>query len=121
MAYEGSKETYDLRKFKTIRAFGNETRNNIVSMSTASDERDQFLRYINKFKNKVKPRRDSESEKLKEDILNSARALLKGREMAYKAFKTGIKPGELKKGKELKVLPPKEMLQRLPIAIAHIK
>ena len=47
-------------------------------MSTANDEEDQLLRYINKFKNKTKPRRDSESEKLKEDVLNSARALLQG-------------------------------------------
>ena len=67
---------YGFRKCKTIRAFGNEIRNNIISMSTASDEQDQLLRYINKFKNKTKPRRDFESEKLKEDVLNSARALL---------------------------------------------
>ena len=61
--------------------------------------------------------------KLKEDVLNSARALLKGIELVFKAFESGIflKPEELKKGKELKILSPKQMLQRLPIALAQIK
>ena len=68
-------------------------------MSTASDEQDQLLRYINKFKNKTKPRRVSESEKLKEDVLNSARAFLKATEMVHKAFesKVFLKLEELKK------------------------
>ena len=48
MVYKGSNETYDFRKFKTILVFGNEIRNNIINLSTASDEQDQLLRYINK-------------------------------------------------------------------------
>ena len=61
--------------------------------------------------------------KIKEDVLNSARALLKGREMVYKAFESGIflKPEELKKGTGLKVLTPKHMLQRMSIVLAQIK
>ena len=43
--------------------------------------------------------------------------------MVFKAFETGIflKPEESKQGKGLKILTPKQMLQRLPIALAHIK
>ena len=78
---------YGFRKCKTIHVFGNKIRNNIISMSTASDVQDQLLRYINKFKNKTKPRRDFESEKLKEDVLNSARALLKERKWYIKHWK----------------------------------
>ena len=52
MVYKASNETYDFRKFKTIRVFGNEIRNN---MSMANDEQDQLLRYINKLKSKKKP------------------------------------------------------------------
>ena len=37
MAYKGSNKTYDFRKFKTIRAFGNEIRNNIINMGMAND------------------------------------------------------------------------------------
>ena len=89
MVYKGSNETYDFRKIRTIRAFGNEIRNNIIDMSMANDEQDQLLRYINKLKSKTKPH-NLESKKLKEDVLDSARALPKGREMAYEAFESGI-------------------------------
>ena len=89
-------------------------------MSMANDEQNQFLRYINKLKVKTKPH-NLGSKKVKEDVLNSARALLKGRKMVFKAFESEIflKPEELKKGPELKVLTPKQMLQRLPIALAQ--
>ena len=103
MVYKASDETYDFRKFKTIPVFGNEIRNNIIDMSMANDEQDQLLRYINKLKSKAKPR-NLELKTLKEDLLNSARALLKGREMVYKAFESGmfLKPEELKKEQDLK-------------------
>ena len=41
MACKASNENYDFRKFKAIRAFGNEIRNNIFNMSMANDEQDQ--------------------------------------------------------------------------------
>ena len=76
MVYKASNETYDFRKFKTIHVFVNESRNNIIDMSMANDEQDQLLRYINKLKSKTKPH-NLESKKVKQDVLNSARALLK--------------------------------------------
>ena len=76
--YEGSDKNYDFRRFKTIRVFRNEIRNNIIKMSTANDEQDQLLRYINEFKSKTRPQ-NPQSKKVKEDVLNSARALPKGR------------------------------------------
>ena len=68
----------------------------------------------------------SESKKVKEDVLNSAGGLLKGRKMAFNAFENEmfLKPEELKqsnKGTGLKILTPKQMLQRLPIALAQKK
>ena len=85
IVYKGSNETYDFRKFKTIRGFGIEIRNNIINMSM-----DQLLRRINEFKSKTRPQ-NSESKKVKEDVLNSVRALLKGREMVFKAFEIRLK------------------------------
>ena len=122
MVYKASNETYDFRKFKTILAFGNEISNNIIDMNMANDEQNQLFRYINKFKSKTKSH-NPESKKVKEDVLNSARTLLKGREMVFKAFESGIflKPEESKQGKGLKILTPNQMLQRLPIALAQIK
>ena len=55
MIYKAPNKTYYFRKFKTIRIFGNEIRNNIIDMSMASDEQDQLLRYINKLKSKTRP------------------------------------------------------------------
>ena len=55
MVYKASNKTYDFRKFKSIRIFGNEIRNNIIDMSMANDEQEQLLRYINKLKSKIEP------------------------------------------------------------------
>ena len=122
MVYERSNKTYGFRKFKTIRVFGNEIRNDIVNMSMANHEQNQLSKHIREFKSKTAPK-NSESKKVKEDVLNSAKALFKGREMVFKAFESGIfsKTEELKKVTGLKVLTPKQTLQRLPIALAQIK
>ena len=122
MVYKGSNETYDFREFKTIRVFGNEIRNNIINMSMANDKQDQLLRRINEFESKTRPK-NSESKKVKEYVLNSARARLKEREIVFRAFESGIfsKPEKLDKGTGLKILTPKQILQRLPIALAQIQ
>ena len=36
MVYKGYHKTYDFRKFRTIRVFGNEIRNNIINTNTAN-------------------------------------------------------------------------------------
>ena len=102
--------------------FGKEIRNNIINIIMTNDEQDQLLRCINEFKSKTRPQ-NSESKKVKKEVLNSARALLEGREMVFKAFQSGIflKPEDLNQGKGLKILTPKQILQRLPIALAQMK
>ena len=60
MVYEGSNKTYAFRKFKTIRVFGNEIRNNIINMSMANDEQDQLSEHIREIKRKTRPQ-NSES------------------------------------------------------------
>ena len=46
MVYKGTNKTYDFRNFKTIRAFGNEIRNNVISLDTANIEQTNLLSYI---------------------------------------------------------------------------
>ena len=65
MVYEGSNETYDFRKFKTILVFGNEIRNNIINKSMANDEQNHLSKYIREFKSKARPQ-NSKSKKAKE-------------------------------------------------------
>ena len=44
-----------------------------------------------------------------------------GRKSILNAFRNGIFPMKEKQGKGLKLLTPKQMLQRLPIALAQVK
>ena len=98
MVYKGTNETYDFRNFKTIRAFGNEIRNNIISLDMAN-----LLSYINDFIRKTKPR-NPEKRKLRSDVLNSVTGLVNEREMVLKAFQSGIfhKLEESQKGEGVK-------------------
>ena len=56
MVHKGTNKTYDFRNFKTIRAFGNEIRNNVISLNTANIEQTNLLSYIYDFTKKTKPR-----------------------------------------------------------------
>ena len=90
MVYKGTNKTYDFRNFKTIRAFGNEIRNNIISLDTANIEQANLLSYINDFM-KTKPR-DPEKKKFKSDVFNSVSSLVQGRKMVITAkYFTGLK------------------------------
>ena len=72
-------------------------------MSMANDEQNQLPKDIREFKSKTRTQ-NHESRKVKEDALNSAKALLKGREMVFKAFENRIflKAHKLKKELNLK-------------------
>ena len=108
-----------------------------IIVSLANDEQNDLPKHIREFKSKTRPQ-SSKSKKLKQDVINSAMALLKEREMVFKAFESGIflKPEELKQSEQssdsnipiftpkegtgLKILTPKQMIQRLPIALAQV-
>ena len=134
MVYKGTNETYDFRNFKTIRAFGNEIRNNIINLDTANLEQASLLSHINDFVRQTKPR-DPEKRKLRSDVLDSVSELVKGREMVLTAFNSGIfhkleksQEGEganevsrVNEGERIKILTPNQMLKRLPIALAQVK
>ena len=125
MVYKGTNKTYGFRNFKKIRAFGNEIRNNVISLGTANIEQANLLSYISDFM-KTKAR-DPEKRKLRADVLNSVSSLAQRREMVFTVFKSGIfhKPEESQKGEgvneQLKILTPNQMLKRLPIALAQVK
>ena len=133
MVYKSANKTYNFRNFKTIRTFGNEIRNNFISLDIANIEQANLLSYINDFM-KTKPR-DPEKRKLRAEVLNSVTGLVNGREMVLTAFKSGIfqvsKESQEGKGanemsrvnasERLKILAPDKMLKRLPIALAQVK
>ena len=116
------KELIKLRNFKTIRTFGNEIRNNVISLDTANIEQTNFLSYIYDFTKKTKLRNPTQK-KLRADVLDSVTSLIEGREMVINAFKSGIfqVSKESQEGEGLKILTPNQMLKRLPIALAQVK
>ena len=122
MAYKGINKTYDFRNFETIRTFGNEIRNNVISLDTANIEQANLLSYVYDFSKKTRPR-NSAQRQLKADTVDSVTSLVQGREMVINAFKNGIfqvsKEEQERTG--LKILTPNQMLKRLPIALAQVK
>ena len=122
MVYIATNKTYDFRKFKTIRAFGSEIRNNVVDIDMANNEQINLIMYIEEFSRSTRPR-DPELKELKKEVLDSAIALLKGKDIVYNAFRSGIFPRseESQEGERLKILTPNQMVERLSIALAQIK
>ena len=126
MVNKGTNKTYDFRNFKTIRTFGDEIRNDIISLDTANIEQTNLLSYIYDFTKKKKTRNPAQK-KLRSNVLDSVTSLIQGREAVLKAFQGGIfqvsKESQEGEGanKMLKILTPNQMLKRLPIALAQVK
>ena len=88
-------------------------------------EQANLMAHIHNFVKNTKPQ--DPKQKKKSDVLDSVRALVKGRELMYNAFRSGIFH-RLEKSQEgegvderLKILTPNQMLKRLPIALAQVK
>ena len=122
MVYKLTSRNYDFRGFKTMRTYDNDIRNTVISLKAANLEQANLLAHVQNFVKNTKPQ-DSEQKKLKSDVLNSVRALVKGRELMYNAFRSGIfhRLEKSQEGEGLKILTPNQMLKRLPIALAQAK
>ena len=59
--------------------------------------------------------------KKQKNILNNIENLYYGRELLIGAFKSGLFPLKSITGTGIKILAPKQMLQRLPITLAQVK
>ena len=74
------------------------------------------------FNKKAKPNnKEGKAKKKKRNSSDSESALYECRELTSNGFKSGIFPIEATKGEGLKILAPKQMLQRLPIPLAQVK
>ena len=86
---KGLVENYDFRGFKTIPTYGHDIRNNVTTLKAANLEQTNLMAHIHDFVKNTKPQ-DPKQKKLKFDVLDSMRALVKGRELMYNAFRSGI-------------------------------
>ena len=120
LTYETKKYTYNFQQHEALRSFGENTYSSKINVDEA--EIDQAIYY--KIQQNLILNLDQEQQKLKikkQNTYGSAYALYKGRESILNAFKSGIFPIKETQGKQLKILTPKQMLQRLPIALVQIK
>ena len=78
MVYESTSRNYHFRGFKTIHTYGNDVRNNVISLKVTNLEQANLLAQVQNFVKNTKPQ-DPEQTKSKSDVLNSVRALVKGR------------------------------------------
>ena len=72
------------------------------------------------FNNKSRPKNQERKDK-ERDTYESAYALYEGRELTLNAYKRGTCPLKPSQEKGLKILTPKRILKRLPIALAQVK
>ena len=89
MVYKGSNKTYGFRNFKTIHTFGNEIRNNVITLDTANIEQATLLSYVYDFSRKTRPWNPAQRQ-LKADIVDNVTSLIQGIEMVISAFTSDI-------------------------------
>ena len=115
MIYYSRKKPFDFKTSKTIRSLGE----NIYSGKITINKVD-LVEYILNFSNNARPE-SGDDKKNKKNVFNIANNLYEGRKLVINAFKSGLFPLKSTTGTGLKILTPKQMLQRLPIALAQVK
>ena len=116
LKYKTENYTYDFQQYETIRSFGDNIYTGKINIDEAEIDQNNLLKNIVQF-NKKSRLRTTEGKDKKRNTFESAIALYEGRELILNAFRSGIFPIKATKGEELKILTPKQMLQRLQIAL----
>ena len=90
------------------------------NIDKADQEKSDLVDSFFDFNSKTKPK-SQKDKKRKKNVFDSIKNLYKGRELVINAFKSGLFSLKSTTGKGLKILTPKQLLQRLPIAFAQVK
>ena len=127
LIYETSEYTYSFKNFQTIKTFVRDIYEGKITIEGADEYQTNLSVEIMNFRKNTKPR-SQEKKQEKEIVLKNLYNFFEGREKTLDAFESKI---FLTKSKgagilnpdhsKLKVLTPKQMLQRLPIALAQVK
>ena len=129
LVYRRNKYTYSFKDFRKIKInpFGRDINNCTITLKEADQDHSSLLVDIMNFRSKTKPQNPKEKQKNK-DFLKNLCALFDFRERVLDAFESKIFPTKIEdKGfseldhSNLKILTPKQMLQRLLIALARVK
>ena len=127
LVYDSGKYTYDCRTFNTIRTFGEDIYEGKLTLQEADQDQSDLADQMNNFIKETRPK-NYDKKQDKKIVTKNLRNFLKAREMVLHGFKnkifltkstgTGLFNTDNSK---LKILTPKQMLQRLPIVLAQVK
>ena len=127
LVYYVDNRVYDFRTFKTIRTFGKDIYEGNITLKEADDEQSYLAIEIDHIiKDTIT--KNANKKQQRKIVTKNLRDLLKGREMFLNGFKSNIfltksiGTGILNRyNYKLKVLTPKQIFQRLPIALAQVE
>ena len=115
--------------FHTINTFGRDIYNGTITLKEAAKDQSDLLIEILNFRKEVKLK-NPEKKQQKEDVLENLFNLFEGRERVLNVFDSKIFPikiegtgfsDKVSNHSNLKILTPKQKLQRLPIALTQVK
>ena len=116
-----------MRKINTIRTFGKDVYNGKITLKEADESQSGLLNEIKTFNERTRPKTFWQKD-LKEITLDNLNKFYRAREMVLNGFKSKIFLAKSTgtglfntDNSKLKVLTPKQMLQRLPIPLAQVK
>ena len=120
MVYYSTKEPFNFNAFETIKSFAENIYSGKITINEVDQEQIDLLEYILNFNHKARPK-NKDDKKNKRNVFNSAKNLYEDRELDINAFKSGLFQLKSTTGTGLEILTPKQLLQRLPIALAEVK
>ena len=125
--YKSNKNKYDFKNFQTIRAFGEDVYEGKITFEKADENQSNLVEKVSDFIRGTKPK-NKEKRRDKENVEKSLYYLCTSREMVLNGFKSKIFLTKSKRSgilninhSKLKILTPKQMIKRLPIALAQVK
>ena len=127
LVYRASEYTYNFRNFQTIRTFGRDIYEDKITLEVADKDQSNSLNSIRDFRDKTRPQNDKKKQE-KEIVPKNLYKFFEAREIFLDGFHSKIFSikskglGTLHTDRsELKILTPKQMLQRIAIALAQAK
>ena len=127
LVYRASEYTYNFRNFRIVRTLGRDIYEGKITLQEANIDQDNLMKDIRNSNNKTRPQNDWKIQ-VKKIVPKNLYKFFEAREILLDGFDSKIfliKPkrsGILNTNcSKLKILAPKQMLQRLPIAFAPVK
>ena len=100
-------------------SFGNSICTGKINIDEAEIDQTNLLKDWKEFSDKSRPITKKYRDKIR-NTFESLNALYEGQELILNAFRSSVFPMKEKQRKQLKILTPKQMIQRIPIALAQV-